>query len=293
MTRTPAPTATATTTELPKLRPGPRAASPAGSSASRAVADHRRQDVECDGNTQFNGAPDVGSLVDAIVEITPEGRYIGLSISRIGQPDPTPSPFEFTDVVCASTASGEWPQHSEGDKRGAARERSGLGDTVEVKAQSRRRRNRGPAHHSHPGGSHPIQGIIESMNGNIWVVDGKSVIVDGRTEIAARRKSARPQVLAIRSRMARSSPVPSKSSPLRRRPSHPSSLNRDCHADGHAGTAESYADAHPWKRRSGNAGRRRQPRRSTATPERPRCANDRTGGDRNTGHRHAGAIARW
>jgi hypothetical protein len=142
--------------------------------------------VECDGNTQFSGNPGVGSLVEAIVEITPEGRYIGLSISRIGQPNPTPSPVEFTDVVKA--INGEW--WSIGDHtvkvtgETTLENNPGLGDMVEVDAE-RRANGEVVALRIEAIRVDPlaIQGVIESMNGSIWVIGGTPVTIDGATEI--------------------------------------------------------------------------------------------------------------
>ncbi len=202
ITRTPAPTATASATELPK--PRDRTTGRIQGYVERIEGGWWTIDgktVECDGNTQFSGDPDVGALVDANVEITPEGRYIGLSIRRIGQPNPTPSPFEFTDVVKA--INGEWwtigPNTVKVTGETQLENDPGLGDTVEVKAERRAAGEvvalRITALRVDP---HPIQGIIESMNGDIWVINGTPVIVDGRTEIRGTPAiGATVQVLAI------------------------------------------------------------------------------------------------
>jgi hypothetical protein len=142
--------------------------------------------VECDSNTVFSGNPDVGALVEAVVEITPEGRYIGLSIRRIGEPNPLPEPVEFTDVV--KSINGEW--WSIGDYtlkvtgETTLENNPGVGDMVSVKAE---RRAGGEIVALRITALRAIQrdfnGVIESMSGSIWVISGTPVTIDGATEI--------------------------------------------------------------------------------------------------------------
>lgn len=157
--------------------------------------------IECDGNTQFNGDPGVGALVEAVVEITPEGRYIGLSIRRIGQPNPTPSPVEFTDVVNA--ISGEWWTIGGVTVKVAGEtvleDNPGLGDMVSVKAE---RRAGGEIVALRIRALRAIevffQGVIESMAGDTWVISGTPVLIDGATEIrGAPEVGATVQVKAL------------------------------------------------------------------------------------------------
>jgi len=201
ITRTPAPTATAT--ELPKP-PREQVKGRIQGYVERIEGSWWTIDgktVECNGNTRFSGDPGIGALVEAIVEITPEGRYIGLSISRIGQPDPTPAPMEFTDVVKA--INGEWwtigPNTVKVTGETQLENNPGVGDTVEVKAERRAGGEivalRITALRVDP---KAIQGVIESMNGDIWVVNGTPVIIDGRTEVRGTPEiGATVQVLAI------------------------------------------------------------------------------------------------
>ncbi|OQA42542.1 MAG: hypothetical protein BWY52_02180 [Chloroflexi bacterium ADurb.Bin325] len=157
--------------------------------------------IECDGNTQFSGDPGVGALVEAVVEITPEGRYIGLSIRRIGQPNPTPSPVELTDVVDA--ISGEWwtiggvTVKVTGET--VLEDNPGLGDMVSVKAE---RRAGGEIVALRIRALRAIevffQGVIESMAGDTWVISGTPVLIDGATEIrGAPEVGATVQVKAL------------------------------------------------------------------------------------------------
>lgn len=159
--------------------------------------------VECNGSTQFIGQPGVGSQVEAIVQIRPNGSYLGLSIKRISPPDATatPAPVEFTDVVNA--INGElWTIGGTVVKvtgETLLENNPVLGDMVSVKAELRENGEIVALRISALREVEVfIQGVIESMSGAHWVVSGTRVIVDGATKVNGTPEvGATVQIVAI------------------------------------------------------------------------------------------------
>lgn len=142
--------------------------------------------VETYAFTEFVGNPRVGSKVQAIVEIRPNGSVVGLSIIELEPPGGPPERFEFTDVVQAI----DGPIWTIGGFRVIVSADTILensptvGDLVEVKAE---RYANGEIRALRIIAIREIMvyfdGIIQAINGDTWQINGYTVRVTAETTI--------------------------------------------------------------------------------------------------------------
>jgi hypothetical protein len=157
--------------------------------------------VETDADTQYSGNPGVGSKVEVIVAIRPNGSLVAIAIRTIGAPQPTPSPWEFVGIV-EGIDGDAWNIGGSRVKvtgETVLEQNPGIGDTVEVKGQLR-------------GGviwalrikalreiEYHFEGVVELIEGGSWVISGNRIIVDGATQISGDPTiGSRVQVRAVR-----------------------------------------------------------------------------------------------
>lgn len=142
--------------------------------------------IETNAFTAFVGNPQVGSKVQAIVEIQPNGSLIGLSITELEPPGGPPERLEFTDVVRAI----DGPIWTIGSFRVTVSPDTVLendptvGDLVEVKAE---RYANGEIRALRIIAIREIivyfDSIIQAINGNTWQIGGYTVLVTAETTI--------------------------------------------------------------------------------------------------------------
>ncbi len=142
--------------------------------------------VETNAFTVFVGNPRVGSKVQAIVEIRPNGSLVGLSITELEPPGGPPERFEFTDIVQAI----DGPIWTIGGYRVTVSPETVLendpavGDLVEVKAE---RYANGEIRALRIIAIREnivyFDGIIEAMSGDTWLISGYTVFVTADTAI--------------------------------------------------------------------------------------------------------------
>ncbi len=142
--------------------------------------------IETNAQTVFIGNPRVGSKVDVVIEILPNGAAIGLTITETQAPDGPPEPLEFTDVIQAINGAawtiGSFTVQVAGDT--VLENNPGVGDLVSVKAE---RHASGEIRALRITAIRDIvvylSGIIETMAGDTWQIGGYPVIVAGDTTI--------------------------------------------------------------------------------------------------------------
>lgn len=142
--------------------------------------------IETNAFTVFVGNPRVGSKVQAIVEIKPNGSIVGLQITELEPPGGPPERLEFTDVVQAIEGSiwtiGSYRVTVSADT--VLENNPTVGDLVEVKAE---RYANGKILALRIIAIREIivyfDGIIEAMNGDTWVISGYTVFVTAETTI--------------------------------------------------------------------------------------------------------------
>ncbi len=158
--------------------------------------------VETNGDTRFYGNPGVGSYVDAILLVQPDGSYLALEIRARGTQEATPEPIEFTGQIKA--INGElWTIGSLVVRVTGQTQIEGepeVGSWVQCKAERR------------AGGEiwalrikvlilaeYEFQGVIESVSGNVWRIAGQSLLITERTQIIGEVAVGREaQVRAVR-----------------------------------------------------------------------------------------------
>ncbi len=142
--------------------------------------------VETNAFTEFVGNPRVGSKVQAIVEIRPNGSLVGLSIIELEPPGGPPERFEFTDVVQAIEGAtwtiGSFRVIVSADT--ILENNPTVGDLVSVKAE---RYANGEIRALRIIAIREIivyfDGIIEAINGDTWQISGYTIQVTAETTI--------------------------------------------------------------------------------------------------------------
>jgi len=143
--------------------------------------------TDTDGETEWIGDPDVGSLVEANLLVRPDGSYLALLIKELGGPTVTPEPFEFTGEV-QSIGSDRWTVGGNVvrlDARTQIDPGIQVGEWAEVDAEKRSGGEIwGKSIRKVTLDRFQFSGWVESINGDTWTVDGRTFKVTGDTEVS-------------------------------------------------------------------------------------------------------------